>query len=375
MPALPPVGRGSLHALRGVLLPREQERRATRPERRDARPAERRGEQARAQAKDRQAERREQCRPPRHELHLRREHAGFHGEGLSDTPMKRVRVNAMAAKLTPGRPVPPSSLRGTSSSASEPSAKGMPSLSSTPTASKFAERENKGKVEVCHNEALAGYSRRGHHAARPFNVTLLDGQVDHAYRYMFEKLAQKATVLDQQIEQQGAIISEAHQLMAWCHPGVPSQSEMTVVGRICCDSDARLNESSVVIEASTDAGQGARVRLRLDSLASFALFPGQIVGLQGINNTGEHFMATRLFTMPPLTVPKTPFVELREYHMDGQGNVHQPIAMAIAAGPYTLDDNLQFEPLRALLGAIEKEQPDMLIMVGVLLCRTCACQC
>jgi DNA polymerase alpha subunit B len=69
--------------------------------------------------------------------------------------------------------------------------------------------------------------------------------------------------------------------------------------------------------------------------------------------------------MPPLALPKTPLVELREYHLNAQGTEHQPIGIAIAAGPYTLDDNLLFEPLTALLKAIENEQPDLLILVGV----------
>ncbi|KAI8058371.1 DNA polymerase alpha/epsilon subunit B-domain-containing protein [Syncephalis plumigaleata] len=254
---------------------------------------------------------------------------------LSDEVSK----HAKKPKVTKPNPVNGASFNDTSFTFDESS---LASISLS--ASKFVERNNKGKIEVCHNEKLTGYPRRKQ-SSHPFKLVVLDGQEENSYRYMFEKLAQKASVLDQQIEQHGTIISEAHQLTAWCHPGVPSQSDMTVVGRICCDSDARLNESSVVIEASTDAGQGARVRLRLDSLDSFALFPGQIVGLRGVNNTGEHFMATQLYTMPPLALPKTPLVELREYHLNAQGTEHQPIGIAIAA-------------------AIEDEQPDLLILVN-----------
>jgi DNA polymerase alpha subunit B len=62
-------------------------------------------------------------------------------------------------------------------------------------------------------------------------------------------------------------------------------------------------------------------------------------------------------------LPKTPLVELREYHLTSQGREHKPVGLMVAAGPYTLDDSLHFEPLLALLEAIERDQPDLAILV------------
>jgi len=38
--------------------------------------------------------------------------------------------------------------------------------------------------------------------------------------------------------------------------------------------------------------------------------------------------------------------------------------MMVAAGPFTLDDDLLFQPLSALLEVVVEERPDVLILVG-----------
>ena len=41
----------------------------------------------------------------------------------------------------------------------------------------------------------------------------------------------------------------------------------TFVGRICCDSEGRLNEQSVMLEGSIAVSGGARVRLDLSQVS------------------------------------------------------------------------------------------------------------
>jgi hypothetical protein len=41
-----------------------------------------------------------------------------------------------------------------------------------------------------------------------------------------------------------------------------------------------------------------------------------------------------------------------------------PLSMAVAAGPYTLDDDLNYEPLEALVNVVIDERPDVLILVS-----------
>lgn len=49
-----------------------------------------------------------------------------------------------------------------------------------------------------------------------------------------------------------------------------------MVGRICCDSEGRLNERSILLEGSVELSNGMRTKLDLSKLDSFKLFPGQV---------------------------------------------------------------------------------------------------
>lgn len=49
-----------------------------------------------------------------------------------------------------------------------------------------------------------------------------------------------------------------------------------MVGRICCDSEGRLNERSVLLEGSIELSSGMRTRLDLSKLDSFKIFSGQV---------------------------------------------------------------------------------------------------
>ena len=52
---------------------------------------------------------------------------------------------------------------------------------------------------------------------------------------------------------------------------------MFVIGRICCDSNGKLNSQSVVLEGSQELSSGQQIKLDLSELRQFALFPGQVM--------------------------------------------------------------------------------------------------
>ena len=52
---------------------------------------------------------------------------------------------------------------------------------------------------------------------------------------------------------------------------------MSVIGRICCDSNGKLNSQSVILEGSQELSSGQRIKLDLSELRQFALFPGQVM--------------------------------------------------------------------------------------------------
>lgn len=59
--------------------------------------------------------------------------------------------------------------------------------------------------------------------------------------------------------------------------GVPSQDTVVCFGRVCTDvSEGKLSMTSVMLEGGRMEG-GQRVKLVLNELPSFALFPGQFI--------------------------------------------------------------------------------------------------
>ena len=54
------------------------------------------------------------------------------------------------------------------------------------------------------------------------------------------------------------------------------QEPAYMVGRICCDSEGRLNEHSILLEGSVESSNGARTKLDVSKLDNFKLFPGQV---------------------------------------------------------------------------------------------------
>lgn len=55
------------------------------------------------------------------------------------------------------------------------------------------------------------------------------------------------------------------------------KEEVSVIGRICCDSNGKLNPQSVILEGSQELSSGQRIKLDLSELRQFALFPGQVM--------------------------------------------------------------------------------------------------
>jgi hypothetical protein len=68
----------------------------------------------------------------------------------------------------------------------------------------------------------------------------------------------------------------AHKLQPLTPPAQPGPEALAAVGRIACDGEGKLNERSILLEPSRALGAGLRVRLALNALPSFSLFPGQV---------------------------------------------------------------------------------------------------
>lgn len=178
-----------------------------------------------------------------------------------------------------------------------------------------------------------------------------------------------------------------------------AQEDILAVGRLCAESDtAKMTETASYLESSRSLGSGHRVLLKFepDCKVRYAphggggmgLFPGAMVALKGINGGGKLFAVKEILMvrgrlklrypsqgsltnhvtsqMPPIDPHYTAPSELLAYqHGSGPKQLNgSPMSVIVAAGPYTVESDLDYEPLDDFLGLVKEEKPDVLIMAS-----------
>ncbi|KAJ3128480.1 DNA-directed DNA polymerase alpha subunit pol12 [Nowakowskiella sp. JEL0407] len=264
---------------------------------------------------------------------------------------------------------------------------GIPSNLSTATPStpipaftqQFADRQNRANKDEVYNSHVPGILSSGAKEDTRAEISLLPKQQLKGYRYMFEKLSEKANVLNSRIDEIANILAdhikstlsdEDQQEIEWENPGIPHQENIYVVGRICneSDDDVRMNPESIMLQCSPENGNGVRIKLDLEAYMrendTFALFPGQIVAIQGMSPTGKCLFVSKIF-YPPYPDPQTTSLQQLVEFYPSYGNANaKPLNIFVAAGPYTLEDSLKYEPFEDFVLNVEKEHPDVVILLG-----------
>lgn len=188
------------------------------------------------------------------------------------------------------------------------------------------------------------------------------------------KSSEASEILDDRIDDFMHIVQTHHKLEDSDFGSAASQSisEIVSIGRIASDSpEGKLNASSLVLETSRRMGAGLRVPLDMGNLA-FQFFPGQIVALRGSNASGDKFRVSKILDIPLLGSAASSISQLQEHTNRLQGSADametdtppMPLNIMLGAGPYTSDDNLDFEPLHALCSQAADTYADALILTG-----------
>ena len=190
------------------------------------------------------------------------------------------------------------------------------------------------------------------------------------------QLSEASEILDDRIHEFMDLVQVHHELedSAFGNASSKSTSEVIVVGRIASDTpESKLNTASLVLETSRRMGAGLRVPLKVDAIPSYEFFPGQIVAIRGINASGEYFSATEILKIPLLAVasslPSTiDSINERLGHSEeaNADSTNNALNVLVSSGPYTADDNLNFEPLNALCNKAAETYADALILIGPL---------
>jgi DNA polymerase alpha subunit B len=123
-----------------------------------------------------------------------------------------------------------------------------------------------------------------------------------------------------------------------------------------------------LLEGSRDTSGGARIELDLslikESKASFSLFPGQIVAVEGLNTSGRKLVAERICEGAAHEPLKSDVKSLLRFHHDDSFQSGAPVTILSACGPFTTTDNLEFAPLFDLMNSVTAERPDVVILTG-----------
>ncbi|KAG0071948.1 DNA-directed DNA polymerase alpha subunit pol12 [Linnemannia elongata] len=232
----------------------------------------------------------------------------------------------------------------------------------TPSSKQFALRKNMSETEEILHSHLK-LRTEPPRAGSEYKSTVTMITTIKPYRYMFEKITDKGEALDDRIDAFAELYRRSYPDTEFRNPAYPSQAVVTVVGRICSDAnEGKANEQSLLLETSRSFGSGKRVKLDIMEVPGYSFFPGQIVVLSGLNSYGSVFAVTRVHEMPAMDMAGASPADLEDFQYKKMAG--QPMKMIVAAGPYTLSDNLLFEPFAALMEHVNTERPDILLLMG-----------
>ncbi|KAK6160354.1 hypothetical protein DH2020_003735 [Rehmannia glutinosa] len=195
-------------------------------------------------------------------------------------------------------------------------------------------------------------------------------QPEPGCRFMYDRIEDKFNFLENCIKKRAIAYVSSGRHEEPVDPSVASQKSIFAVGMICCEEEGRLKEKPVLLQSSVEHSGGQRVRLDLQKLNQFSIFPGQVVGVEGHNPSGHCLIASRIIDCVPSSVISTEHPPSKRPALDHNLQLTNPsqhmseVSLIVAAGPFTTSDNLLFEPLTELLSYARRKQPQLLVLLG-----------
>ncbi|KAG5521921.1 hypothetical protein RHGRI_034217 [Rhododendron griersonianum] len=202
------------------------------------------------------------------------------------------------------------------------------------------------------------------------SLVIHGSQLEPGCRFMYDKIEDKFNFLENRIRKHATALVASGLCEEAKDPTVASQESVFAVGMICCDEEGRLKEKPVLLQSSVEHSGGQRVRLDLQKLSQFSIFPGQVVGVEGHNPSGHCLIASKVIDYVPMSVPSDEYLHpTKKQAVDQEFQFTDPsmlgeLSMILAAGPFTTIDNLFFEPLAELLAYARRKQPQLLLLLG-----------
>lgn len=233
----------------------------------------------------------------------------------------------------------------------------------------FSERQNPGQtLESLNSQLSLSETPMAPFSEARIKPTANTDLKKFGYKPMGMRLSEASEILDDRIDEFAAIFQKHYDSdeLTFGSAATQSTSEIIAIGRIASDSlEGKLNPASLVLETSRRTGAGRRVPLKVDSVPGLNFFPGQIVALRGINPSGDYFTVKEILPIPLLPPAASTAVALDNINERlNNGDANPPLNVMIAAGPFTADDNLEFEPLQELCQKAADNYADGLVLLG-----------
>ncbi|KAM9258895.1 DNA polymerase alpha subunit B [Morus bassanus] len=218
---------------------------------------------------------------------------------------------------------------------------------------KYTERSSRGEVVASFGSVQGpSWSGRGGRGCTPKLFGLPEENLTKSYKFMFQNTLDVREVLSWRIEELGDALKSHHGLEDFASVSLLAQEPVTVLGRIGCDSNGKLNAKSVMLEGDRQHSSGGQIPLDLSELKDYSLFPGQIVALEGTNSTGRKMVVSKLYEGVPLP-----------FHAPTEPAPERRLAL-VACGPYTPSQSCAYDPLADLVALVARDRPDLCLLFG-----------
>lgn len=246
----------------------------------------------------------------------------------------------------------------------------------------FGQRMNKFASQFIFNDQVAGRSLNSIESQNDDDVVIRRVQSSencslHIHRslpepgcrFMYDRIEDRFDSLEHRIRRHSRAFESSGLYGEANDATLASQTNIFAVGMICGYGEGRLNEKSVMLQGSVEHSGGQRVRVDIEKLQQFSLFPGQVIGVEGHNPSGHCLMASKIIENSPITydggiLPPAKKQAIDHEQKGSPRRTSRLLSAVIAAGPFTTTDNMLFEPLKELLAYATRRQPQLLILMG-----------
>lgn len=187
--------------------------------------------------------------------------------------------------------------------------------------------------------------------------------IDEKAKYMTTSMVDDGQFVTERIFKVGSEISrkilgdqnknDKDDQLALTHCDELSQEIVQCMGKIFCGGRTNKLDQKSAIFIGFDENKMRTVQLDLSRLKpSASIFPGEICVVSGNNPRGKSFAVTEIYSERLLTQCQLPL------------NLSEPLSFVIASAPFTIDDNLLFEPLEKLIENCQNNKPNVVILTG-----------